>query len=160
MDIAHEELLASIFPSRPFGPPPSDGEVEQWTLIHGLFGQAMLWAQAYEDGLSRLVVAAEARWKRSGKNPDDIWKMTLGQLQKESLRYSHLDAYQLVEQANLLKVRNSIAHNFYRRRMGRLETHEGREQVIRELCDAIRLFQMERDEMYWLLSSLTGQPLL
>ncbi|MBN9522192.1 hypothetical protein J0H58_27350 [bacterium] len=85
--------------------------------------------------------------------------MSLGQLQKEYARYCHLKPHHLKRMAEVLKVRNAIAHNFYRRRMARLESAEGREQVIRELHEAIYLFQTERDEMYWLLSALTGQPL-
>lgn len=159
-DLSDDEYRAAIFPALPFGPLPTVREDDQWNQIYFLFGQAMLWAQSYEDGMAQLVVAAEKRWNRSGIPAEKIRKMNLGQLQKEYIRYCHMEQHDHERLAEARRVRNEIAHSFYRRRMKQLQTVEGRDRVIRELHEAIRLFQIERDEMYWLLSAVTGQPLL
>lgn len=158
-DALDAEYRTAIFPARPFGPLPAEGEDDQWGQIYFLFGQAVLWAQAYEDGMAQLVIAAEKRWQRSGIPAEKVKRMVLGQLQKEFARYCHLEPHHHERMAEILKVRNGIAHSFYRRRMAQLQTAEGRTQVIQELHEAVRMFQMERDELYWLLSTLTGQPL-
>lgn len=158
LDTIDAEYRAAIFPACPFGPLPAEGEDDQWEQIYFLFGQAMLWAQSYEDGMAKLVIAAEARWQRSGIPAEEINQKALGQLQKEYARYCHLEPHHHERMAEVRKTRNRIAHSFYRRRMAQLQTAEGRTQVIRELHGAIHQFQIERDEMYWLLSALTGQP--
>ena len=160
IEIPEDEYHASIFPNSPFGPIPDEAENQQWNQIHFLFGKAMLWAQAYEDGMTRFVVVAESRWKRSGKTEEKIWRMTLRQLEKEYELHCHLERHQYKRMEKVRKLRNSIAHKFYRHRMALLQSAEGRDQVIRELHEAIRMFEMARDEMYWFLNCLTGQPLV
>ena len=157
---SEEEYRYAIFPDYPFGPIPNEGEDEQWHQIHFLFGQATLRAQAYEDGIARFVVAAEARWVRSGKTAVEVWKLTLGALQKEYCRYFHIEDHRRERMTEALRIRNSLAHNFYRRRMEFLGCAEGRNHVIRELHTAIDLFKIERDETYWNLSLINDQPLL
>ena len=158
--ITESDYLYTIFPDRPFELAPDEREDHQWSNIHFLFGQTTLRSQAYEDGMARFIVAAEEQWYRSGKTAEEIWRMTLGPLQKEYARYCLLEKCHYERMENALKVRNSLAHNFYRRRMQLLESPEGREQIIRELHEAAELFQQERDDVYWNLSMLTGQPLL
>lgn len=154
------EFLHAIFPNRPFGPLPDPEEDRQWEQIHVLFGMATLWAQAYEDGLAYFVVKAEERWQRSGNSSERINKMVLGILQKEYARYCHLENHHQEDMKHVLDLRNSLAHNFYRRRMDKLATQMGREEVIEELQQAINCLQMARDNAYWNISLLTGQPAL
>ena len=156
-DLTDDEYRHAIFPDRPFGPIPDDDEDQQWEQIHFLFGLAMFRTQAYEDGMARFVIVAELRWKRSGKTAAEIGKLTLGQVQKEYRKYCQLEDHHRDRMADALKIRNSLAHNFYRLRMNLLESVEGRERVIKELHAAIELFRQERDEMYWNLSLLTGE---
>lgn len=152
------DYLHAIFPDRPFGPPRDKVEGGQWNAIYFLFGQAMFRAQAYEDALASFIVSAEARLPSSGKTPDEVWRLTLGGLQKEYGRYCLLEDSDRERMNRALKVRNSLAHNFYRRRMDLLETQQGRDQVIRELSHAGDLFQRARDAVYWNRSLLTGEP--
>lgn len=153
------KYLHAIFPARPFGQLPDPEEERQWEQIHFLFGQATLWAQAYEDGLACFVAKAEERWQRSGKSLEEINRMVLGGLQKEYARYCHpKDHHQDMERVRIL--RNSLAHNFYRRRMKELATQTGREKVISELHQAIISLQIARDDVYWNISLVTGQPAL
>jgi len=146
-----------IFPTLPFGHSPDPVEDGQWEQIYFLFGQALLWAQAHEDGLAQLVGKAEHRWQRSGKSVDQINRMTLGALQKEYVRYCHLEDHHREDMKQVLDIRNSLAHNFYRRRMDQLATDAGREAVIAELQRAGDALQMARDDVYWNLSLLTGE---
>lgn len=156
--VAEAEFRHAIFPDRPWEGLGDASEDGQWTVIHFLFGQATLRAQAYEDGVARFVIAAEQKCPRSGKSEDEIWRLTLGGLQKEYSRYCLLQDYHRERMAKTLAIRNSLAHNFYRRRRHLLESNEGRERVICELREADSLFQQERDDVYWNLSMLTGQP--
>jgi hypothetical protein len=152
------EYRAAIFPALPFGPILDEREDWQWDQIHFLFGQATLWAQAYEDAMARFVIEAEQRWNRSEKTPEQIAKMTLGALQKEYCRYCHLAPFHCERLAVALNTRNRLAHSFYRRQMRLLSSLQGRQQVIQELQIAIDRFILERDDMHWNLSLLTGQP--
>jgi hypothetical protein len=156
-DLIDEEYRYAIFPDRPFGPIPDEQEVQQWSRIYFLFGQATFRSQAYEDGMARFIIAAEGRWNRSGKPAEEILRLPLGLLQKEYPKYVYLEDHHRDRMADALKIRNSLAHSFYRHRMNLLESVEGRAQVIRELHAAIELFRQERDEMYWNLSLLTGE---
>lgn len=154
------QYLHAIFPARPFGQLPDPEEDRQWEQIHFLFGQATLWAQAYEDGLACFVINAEARWQRSGKSPEEINKMVLGCLQKEYGRYCHLADHHREDMKHIRDLRNSLAHNFYRRRMAKLETRVGRDEVIAELHQAINRLQIERDNIHWSIGLVTGEPAL
>lgn len=155
--ITESDSLHAIFPDRPFELARDEREDHHWNSLHFLFGQATLRAQACEDGIARFIVAAEEQWHRSGKTAEEIWRMTLGTLQKEYARYCLLEACHYERLENARRVRNSLAHNFYRRRMHLLESPEGRERVIRELFEAAELFQQESDDVYWNLSMLTRQ---
>lgn len=154
--LTEAEYRHAIFPDRPFGPIPDVADDVQWDTIHLLFGQATLRAQAYEDALARFVIAAEGVWPRSGKSTEAILRLPLDPLQKEYARYCLLEPWHIDELARALRVRNSLAHSFYRRRQPLLEDHEGRKHVISELHEASDLFQRQRDEVYWNLSILTG----
>lgn len=154
--LTEAEYRHSIFPDRPYGPVPDAGEATQWETIHLLFGQVTLRAQAYEDALTRFVIAAESVWPRSWKTADEISRLPLGPLQKEYARYCELKQCHLQTMAQALRIRNSLAHSFYRRRQHLLESYEGRQRVIDELYLADELFQRQCDEVYWNLSLLTG----
>jgi hypothetical protein len=153
-----DEYLHAIFPNRPFGELPDKHEDQQWSQIHSLYGLAVFCAQSYEDGMARFVIAAEEHRKRSGFKAKKIWRLPLGDLQKEYCRYCHLEVHHKERMAKAVQLRNSLVHKFYHRRINLLESAAGRDQVIQELHSAIRLFQQERDEMYWNLGLITGQP--
>ena len=71
-EITDCEFRAAIFPAFPFGPVTDEREDQQRDQIHFLFGQATLWAQAYEDGMACFISAAEAleaKRKNIGANP-------------------------------------------------------------------------------------------
>lgn len=155
-----DEYLHAIFPTRPFGQLPDPEEDSQWDQIHFLFGHATLWAQAYEDGLADFVLKAEERWQRSGKSPEEINRMVLGVLQNEYARYCHLEDHHREDMKRVRVLRNSLAHNFYRRRMAKLTTKVGRGEIIAELHQAINSLQIERDNVYWNIGLVTGQPAL
>lgn len=158
MSTADKDYRHAIFPDQPFGSVPDERNDEQWNQIYFLFGQATFRAQAYEDGMACFVIAAEQHWKRSGKSPAEISKLPLGKLQNEYRLYCHLQPFHHEQLDAAVRTRNRLAHGFYRHRLDQLQCFEGRQQVIQELQGTIELFKRQRDEMYWNLSLLTGQP--
>lgn len=142
----------TIFPDRPLD--DDDTADAQWQQLHFLFGQAMFRAQAYEDALARFVVAAEDRWQRSGLSEAKIWRLTLGPLQREYKRYCILQPNDESQMDEALRYRNSIAHNFYRRRLQTLGSTEGRDAVIAELIEMADRFRDLRDTVYQHLGML------
>lgn len=156
---SESDFRHAIFPDLPCGTSHAS-EDAQWRAIRFLFGQVTLRAQAYEDALARFVVTARGLEDRASEDEERIWRLTLGKLQKEYRTYCLLEPAHLERMARALEIRNSLAHNFYRRRMHLLETAEGRESVIEELQAAEDFLRSERDDVYWNLHLLTGIELL
>lgn len=153
------EFRYQIFPDRPIGLDFDESD-EHWDQIHFLFGSATLRAQAYEDAMAKFIVAANRKWGRTGRSDRQIWRLTLGQLHKEYIKYFANSIEMEPELRLVLKMRNSIAHKFYKNRMEKLETVEGRRLIAIELQEMVDKFRQKRDDVYWNLGMLEGRVYL
>lgn len=111
---------------------------ESWLArqVFAHFGLAMYWAQAVEYGIAVLAVAIGRRDGLSTSLDEDfavMFRKTMGQARNELLRRRpDLAAFEdKLRQA--VKLRNFLAHGYFRQRSAAFMTTEGQEAMIREL---------------------------
>jgi hypothetical protein len=117
---------------------------ESWLArqVYAYFGLAMYWAQAIEYGITNVAVATGMRdgaITLQGEVEIDyagMFSKTMGQARNELLRRCP----DLVEFEDKLrravKLRNFLAHSYFRHRTSAFMTAEGQEAMIRELQGA------------------------
>lgn len=134
-------------------PTTCDDEDEHHKSVFAHFGSAIYFAQCLEHGLvnylvyldlipnhSRPVRSAE-EWQRSFDGfMDREFENTLGQLIRRLGRVATVPEELASTLRNALKLRNWLAHDYFRERATEWLSREGRERMISELEDCRRSF--------------------
>ena len=134
-------------------------EDEHIKEVYAYYGLVMYHVQCVERGLCLLLALEKALSMRTITKYDydnilnDLFKQTLGSLikkMKESVEVA--DNFEAnVERA--LKIRNWLAHHYFWERAGHFMTAEGRNFMLKELQQALRLFE----DLYKYLDEITDE---
>jgi hypothetical protein len=125
--------------------------------VFAAFGEALHRAQVVEDAI--LTVAAttgkldglSATWHDFFADIESLWRLTLGNLRSKLLERRH-DFGQFDEQLDCaVKLRNFLAHSYFRERGVAITTRAGRDKVIAELNDAVAFFEVATARLELLL---------
>jgi len=125
-----------------------DTEPEDWLAreVFANFGLALYTAQVLEHEVVNLVVWSglrDGRYQVDGETEADkavLFKQTMGTIKKALLSrrpdIEHLD--ELLIRA--VRLRNFLAHEYFRQRAAAFMTEDGKYEMIAELKDAVALF--------------------
>jgi hypothetical protein len=126
-----------------------DIEPESWLAreVFARFGVAIYSSQVLEHGIVNLVVWSGLRdgryrvYEETDAANIDLFRKTMGSVKKILLSrrpdVGHLD--NLLIQA--VRLRNFLAHEYFRQRAAAFLTHDGKEQMIEELKKATEFFE-------------------
>jgi hypothetical protein len=124
------------------------------------FGITAEAAQLFETELGSLLLAAQGAKKgwhvqpdpeRGRKLLDEIDRHTLGQALSSVKSVVKIDDYSINSFAGALKARNRLMHGFFERHAFKIQTDEGRDEMIADL----ELLHAELFRAYQLASAMT-----
>jgi hypothetical protein len=127
----------------PWAPGELDPEDDHHREVYAHYGLAMYCAQVLEHELANFVVVSRsiAGAFASHEEREALWAelfgSTMGRQLRHALAESRLDNDQVEALERALKARNFLAHDYFRERIGKLESERGRNEMIEEL-DEIR----------------------
>lgn len=122
---------------------------ESWQTreVYATFGLAIYFAQVLEHGIVNLIVWSGVidgtyhTYEETEAANVELFRKTMGAMKKELINrradLAHLDE----DLVRALRLRNFLAHNYFRERSSAFVNEHGRDQMLDELRNAIAIFQ-------------------
>ena len=118
-------------------PEELDPEADQIRQVYAKYGVAMYYAQVLEHGLANFIVASRAG--ETGIDPQRLWDelfaMTMGQQMRQALMEAELSNTLIDRLKRALRIRNVLAHHYFRERAEQMLSVHGRISMLDELED-------------------------
>jgi hypothetical protein len=116
-------------------PEQLDLESDQIRQVYANYGSAMYYAQVLEHGLVNFVAASRAGHpdKYSDALWDELFGMTMGRQLQFVFEEAELSDVVIEQLRKALRVRNFLAHDFFRQRAEKLLSFRGRNEMLHEL---------------------------
>jgi hypothetical protein len=115
--------------------------------VYAHYGLALYMAQVLEHGIINLAAWTGVRdgtirsFEESEADSAELFKMTMGKLSQALVsRRSDVDRLQ-EELTRAVRLRNFLAHRYFRERVGAFRTEDGMNQMIEELDEAAAFFR-------------------
>lgn len=114
--------------------------------VYANFGLAVYYAQVLEHGVVNLLTLAKifpgftATREKFESVMEQYFKQVFGQLARAVTPHVGDDAQLLADLKRAVEIRNELMHRYWRKKIGLTQTARGRNRIISELRDAIRLF--------------------
>jgi hypothetical protein len=115
---------------------PEDDHVRE---VYAHFGLAVYAAQVLEHDLVNLAIVAAAReghitsHQHAGALWDELFGLTMGKQIRRALDVAQVPESLVTRLADALRLRNHLAHDFFRERAELMVTTEGRNEMLEEL---------------------------
>jgi hypothetical protein len=128
---------------------PEGIDPENWLTreVYARFGLALYMAQVLEHGIINLASwtgvhdRSYRNWDEAEADSVELFKMTMGKL-RQALISRRPDVANLEEMlARAVRLRNFLAHEYFRERPGAFRTEDGMNQMIEELTKAAAFFK-------------------
>lgn len=116
--------------------------------IFQVVGRAMLTMQSFELTLGSILigVATTSGEVTTPKEAEDfvaaVEAKTCGTLRKELLQVMDIDSHGLNILSRALKARNRLVHGFFERHLKDVWSHEGRQAMLAEVVEAMRVVEL------------------
>lgn len=134
---AVEALRAKLNHGTTWIPEELDAKSDQIRQVYAVYGAAMYFAQVLEHGLANFVGVSRADTFRSHDEADAVWDelfaSTMGRQLRHALREEGLSEMHIERLRNALRIRNYLAHDFWRERSDHLGSSTGRNELLVEL---------------------------